>query len=175
MVATPAFASGTFAPPLSSRFARRWRMLPRPTFKLPRYRSSLAGTPRNGQTAIEVRALWLPRPAEAVWPLSKNGPLMRGREDGRPFGRSFSSLVRPCGRPSGGLASLRGRCRPMRPAGSVEARTWGIISQPHTVTRPIRHRRPSLIPGAHQVSRKGDGAEYGGGKDGVDKGGVKFL
>jgi len=100
---------------------------------------------------------------------------MRGREDGRPFGRSFSKLVRPCGRPSGGLASLRGRCRPMRPAGSVEARTWGLITQPHTVMRPIRHRRPSLIPGAHQVSRKGDGEIMGEMEKGVDKGGVKFL
>ena len=49
----------------------------------------------------------------------------------------------------------------MRPAGSVEARTWGLITQPHTVMRPIRHRRPSLIPGAHQVSRKGDGMSMG--------------
>jgi hypothetical protein len=38
----------------------------------------------------------------------------------------------------------------------IEARTWGLITQPHTVMRPTRHRRPSLIPGAHQVSRKGD-------------------
>jgi hypothetical protein len=43
----------------------------------------------------------------------------------------------------------------------IKARTWGIISQPHTVMRPIRHRRPSLIPGAHQVSRKSDGMSMG--------------
>ena len=57
----------------------------------------------------------------------------------------------------------------MRPAGSVEARTWGLITQPHTVMRPARHRRPSLIPGAHQVSRKGDGQIMGGVLPDVDE------
>ena len=57
----------------------------------------------------------------------------------------------------------------------IKARTWGLIAQPHTVMRPIRHRRPSLIPGAHQVSRKGDGASMGEGAEGVDKWGERFL
>jgi len=57
----------------------------------------------------------------------------------------------------------------------IKARTWGLIAQPHTVMRPIRHRRPSLIPGAHQVSRKGDGSEYGRGVEWVDKLREKFL
>ena len=97
---------------------------------------------------------------------------MRGREDGRPFGRSFSIVMRPCGHPSGGLA-LSGAAMTLK--APIKARTWGLVTQPHTVMRPIRHRRPSLIPGAHQVSRKGDGRDYGWDGERVDKGGVKFC
>jgi hypothetical protein len=63
----------------------------------------------------------------------------------------------------------------MTPKAPIKARTWGLITQPHTVMRPIRHRRPSLIPGAHQVSRKGDGAEYAADGEGVDKWGEGFC
>ena len=41
--------------------------------------------------------------------------------------------------------------------------------------RPARHRRPSLIPGAHQVSRKSDGTDYGRGGKGVDERARGFL
>ncbi|KQZ80781.1 hypothetical protein ASD64_10720, partial [Mesorhizobium sp. Root157] len=54
-------------------------------------------------------------------------------------------------------------------------RTWGLITQPHTVMRPIRHRRFPSIPGAHRVSRRSDGTDYGRGTKRVDKGGDRFL
>ena len=40
----------------------------------------------------------------------------------------------------------------------AEARTWGFITQPRTVTRPTRRRRLPSIPGAHRVSRTSDGS-----------------
>ena len=94
-----------------------------------------------------------------------------GRTGGRSVAR-FNKQVRPCGRPSGGLA-LSGAAMTLK--APIKARTWGLITQPHTVMRPIRHRRPSLIPGAHQVSRKGDGTDYGGDVEWVDKWGGIFF
>jgi hypothetical protein len=42
------------------------------------------------------------------------------------------------------------------PLVSVEARTWGFITQWRTVSPPVRHRRPPLIPGPDQGSRESD-------------------
>ena len=96
------------------------------------------------------------------------------RSGGRAAVRSLVWLSSAASRPPVRWSCLTGGAA-FSLKGPVEARTWGLITQPHTVMRPIRHRRPSLIPGAHQVSRKGDGTDYEGRCRGWGKVGWKIF
>ena len=68
------------------------------------------------------------------------------------------SVTAPCGATSTGSTSAR-----------FEGRTWGLITQWHTVSRPARHRRFPSIPGAHRVPveahEKNKRGSEGGDKD----------
>ena len=58
---------------------------------------------------------------------------------------------------AGVLAPICGATGPSRGSPDPGPGTRMMMSSRATVARPSRRRRPPLIPGAHQGSRKGDG------------------
>ena len=119
-----------------------------------------------------------PRPAFAVWPLSKNAP-RRGRRS-REAGYGTEPLKvftwRGLPHPAGVLALIaRGR-RHSRRAASIRARTYGMIMSQHaTVSAPIRHRPLPRSPGSRPAFPRRRWPKYRPGRSGVDNSARLFF